>query len=618
MCGLVGIASKNHQENKYWLEKANKELIHRGPDSSGIWWSQNQKVGLAHRRLAIQDLSISGNQPMHFYDRKISIVFNGEIYNFKELRKELEILGHKFKSKTDTEVLLKAYTVWGKEMVKNLNGMFVFAIYDEIQNIIFIARDRSGEKPLYYYHEKDTIYFASELKALFSNKKLIKKIDYKYLDSYLSMGFVSGANTLISNFKKLPPANTLTFSILNGSIEVSPYWSLPKYSNRKVSLKNEEDLLLKLEDLLFSSVSKQLVADVPVGILLSGGLDSSMITALAVRSNTNIKTFNISFPGEKQYNESNHAKLIAKFFNTEHTELELSPASASLIPSLARQFDEPIVDSSMIPTSLLSNLVRKHCKVALGGDGADELFGGYEHYQRLLILKRYSSKIPNFALSLLGKFSEYFISPYQKGKNYLNFINYDLNKDVPLIAQYFEKQSREDIMGSSEYSFESEIERNLLISKSNDLLDRALRFDFIGYLAEDILVKIDRASMMHSLELRAPFLDHQLIEFAFNLIPSNLKASHKNKKILLKRLAKKILPSNFDFNRKKGFSIPLNTWLKGGEFKELFWDTLQSHDCLFNRSAIKDILKRQEKFNNLGEKLFALVFFELWRKSYNI
>jgi asparagine synthase (glutamine-hydrolysing) len=583
-----------------------------------VWWSDCGRVGLAHRRLTILDLSPLGHQPMHLAEAGLSIVFNGEIYNFADLRSELERLGHSFRSHSDTEVLLAAYHQWGTECLSRLNGMFAFALFDASRQRLFLARDRAGEKPLFYRLADGCLHFASELKALLAHPALPRRIDAEALDCYLAMGFVPGERCILQGYLKLSPAHAMTFDLNSGNARVWRYWQLPELEPGTATI-DEDALLDELESLLEDAVGRQLVADVPVGILLSGGVDSSLVTALAVRRSSQVRTFSIGFPGHGKLDETPHARLIARHFGTEHTELMAEPTSADLLPVLARQFDEPMVDSSMFPTFLVSKLVRQHCTVALGGDGGDELFGGYNHYSRLVRMQRRLGLVPHGLRQLVARGTEYFLPPGIKGRNYLQSLDVDLRHGLPLIASYFDATTRRRLLrGHPGHPLAAERIREARIPRHPDLLQRATRMDFENYLADDILVKVDRASMLNSLEVRAPLLDVRVIEFAFGKVPSRLKATENEKKILLKRLAQRVLPPEFDRQRKQGFSIPLADWLKAGPFRDVFWDTLTAGDALFHAPTLRSLLNGQDRGYSNGERLFALVQFELWRRCYRV
>ena len=595
-------------------------MRHRGPDDAGEWWSADGRIGLGHRRLSIIDLSPAGHQPMLDAAGELTIVFNGEIYNFSDLRRELVAKGHAFRSQSDTEVILAAYREWGTECLSRLNGMFALALYDSPRRQLFLGRDRAGEKPLFYALANGALRFASELKGLMADPALPRSIDPEALDCYLAMGFVPGERCILQGVKKLPPAHALTFNLDSGQSRLWRYWTLPELNPQAATDQaNEPALMDELETLLEDAVRRQLVADVPVGVLLSGGVDSSLVTAMAVRTAPRVKTFTIRFPGYGQYDETEHARLIARHFGTEHVELEAAESKVDLLPLLARQFDEPVVDSSMIPTYLLSRLIREHCTVALGGDGGDELFGGYGHYNRLLWMQRRLGWIPRILRLAVAKAAEGLLPVGFKGRNWLQGLEADLQTGLPLIASYFDRSSRRRLTAQGPGTLTSEDIRAQRIPSTPDLLQRATRMDFENYLAEDILVKVDRASMLNSLEVRAPLLDYRLIEFAFAKVPSRLKATPGGRKVLLKKLAGRVLPPAFDAQRKQGFSIPLAAWLRSGPWRDFFREVLSgSASSYFNRWEVARFLDGQDKGRANSERLFALVMFELWRREYRL
>jgi asparagine synthase (glutamine-hydrolysing) len=626
MCGFVGAAATTPLPCPDAVAAGAALLSHRGPDDSGVWHSPDGRVALGHRRLAILDLTAAGHQPMHDEAGALTIVFNGEIYNFAELRRELEAAGHAFRSGTDTEVILAAYRQWGTECVGRLAGMFAFSLFDGERRRLFLARDRAGEKPLFVHRSTGVLRFASELKALLADPALSRRIDPVALDCYLAVGYVPGDRCMLQGFGKVPPAHALTFDLDTGAERAWRYWAPPtpadgdgRRGGAGGADEADEELLDELEALLEDSVRRQLVADVPVGVLLSGGVDSSLVTAMAVRADPRIRTFTISFPGQAAEDETEHARLIARHFGTEHMELAAGPATAELVPALARQFDEPVADSSMIPTFLVSRLVREHCTVALGGDGGDELFGGYPHYSRLLWLRAGPGRLPGAVRRAVARGAEGVLPPGFRGRNYFQALGADPEHGVPLIMAHFDPGTRRRLMADhGPWATEGEGVLRERMARDGDFLARATRLDFENYLPEDLLVKVDRASMMTSLEVRAPLLDHRIIEFAFGKVPSRLKATAREKKILLKRLTARVLPAGFDRNRKQGFSIPMARWLAGGPFRELFYDVLRDPGCLFERRAVDALLQGQDRGRNNGERLFALVLFELWRREYGV
>jgi asparagine synthase (glutamine-hydrolysing) len=621
MCGIVGIAARNAVADRTWLALGRDTMRHRGPDDSGEWWSVDGCVGLGHRRLAIIDVSTAGHQPMRDVSGELHIVFNGEIYNFADLRADLIGRGHVFRSSSDTEVILAAYREWGTDCLGRLNGMFALALHDERRQQLLLARDRAGEKPLFYAIRGGSLCFASELKALMADRGVPRRIDPHALDCYLTMGFVPGPLCMLRGVQKLPPAHALAFDLRSAEARVWRYWELPEApvaAGAEVTC--EAALLDELEGLLEDSVRRQLVADVPVGVLLSGGVDSSLVTAMAARAAPRVKTFTIRFRGHDRYDETEHARLIARHFATEHIELDAGETTVELLPLLARQFDEPVVDSSMIPTYLLSRLVRRHCTVALGGDGGDELFAGYHHYNRLLWMRRRLGWIPRNLSRLLAAAGTAVLPVGFKGRNWLAGLETDLRTDLPLIATCFDRSTRELLMGAlGPWTTVAETIWKSRVSCVTDLLQRATRTDFENYLAEDILVKVDRASMLNSLEVRAPLLDYRVIEFAFGKVPACLKATSNARKVLLKKLAGRVLPPQFDRSRKQGFAIPLASWLQAGSWQTFFRDVLLGSDSvLLERREVCKLLDAQAKGLRNSERLFALTLFELWRREYGV
>ncbi len=621
MCGIIGIASDTILTDRSWLTVGRDAMAHRGPDDAGEWWSPEGRVGLAHRRLAIIDLSPAGHQPMQDVSNSLTIVFNGEIYNFRDLRRELASKGHRFRSNSDTEVILAAYREWGTECLSRLNGAFALAIHDSRQQQVFLARDRAGEKPLFYAHLGGTFSFASELKGLMANPALPRRIDPVALDCYLATGFVPGERCMLHGVNKLPPAHALMFDVSTGKSRLWRYWSLPDLDNASAVRQDDDQALVDdLEALMEDAVRRQLVADVPVGILLSGGVDSSLVTAMAVRTTPKIKTFTVRFPGYDKYDETEHARMISTHFGTDHLELDAADASVELLPLLARQFDEPMVDSSMIPTYLVSRLIREHCTVALGGDGGDELFGGYALHSRLLWTAQVAGRIPRLLRVPISRGATVLLPVGFKGRVWLQGLATDFRESVSLIAAHFDRPTRRRLMSAQgDWALESERIRAEHLPGSSDLLQRATRMDFENYLPEDILVKVDRASMLNSLEIRSPLLDYRIIEFAFGSVPSRLKTTPTSRKVLLRKLAARLLPSGFDQRRKQGFSIPLEPWLRTEPWQWYFRDVLLAPDSrLFDQSVVRSLLSGVAKGRANGERLFALLLFELWRREYKV
>ena len=519
MCGIVGIISLGEAINPETLSAMRDSMRHRGPDDAGLWRSADGRIGLGHRRLAIIDLSPGGHQPMVDASGQLCITFNGEIYNYRELRRELEARGHAFRTASDTEVILEAYRAWGTDCLQRFNGMFAFGLFDSEKRQLFLARDRAGKKPLFYYQTADQFLFASELKALMAHEGFPRFLDLEALNFYLAYGYVPGEKCILQGAHKLPPAHAMIYEVQHGGAKLWRYWSLPEAHPRDQA--PVEELTEELEAQLLDSVRLRLIADVPVGISLSGGLDSSLVTAMAARvSSKPVKTFNISFPGHGRYDEGPYARLVARHFGTEHRELVAEPATVELMPQLARQFDEPLADASMVPTYLVSRLLRQEVTVALGGDGGDELFGGYPHYNFLLKQEQYRHLIPAPVRKCAGAAVAHFLPVGLRGRNHLIGFSRELPWSIAHINLYFDAFSRERLLSPLiqhgwQAAASPEAYRAGLCQAGASPLYQATAADFQTSMAEDYLVKVDRASMLCSLEMRSPFLDHRLVEFAF-------------------------------------------------------------------------------------------------------
>jgi asparagine synthase (glutamine-hydrolysing) len=622
MCGIVGIASNRFKVEVDDLTRMRDTLTHRGPDDAGVWSSPDRCVGLAHRRLAIIDLTASGHQPMADENHGLCIVYNGEIYNYREIRGELEQAGYQFRTASDTEVILAAYRAWDLECLARFNGMFAFALYDRPRQRLFLARDRAGEKPLFFIHVAGRFMFASELKALMADPTVPRELDVTSLEYYLAYGYVPGERCILKGFQKLGQGQAIIYELKSDTIRHWQYWSLPPFQSSGQLL--SEELEEELDRLLLDSVRLRLIADVPIGILLSGGIDSSLITAMAARLTGNgVKTFTISFPGYGTYDEGPYARMVANHFGTDHTELAAEPASVKLLPDLARQYDEPIGDSSMVPTYLVSRLVRQYATVALGGDGGDELFGGYPHYswiQRQEQVRRY---IPSWVRIAIGHAAGTCLPVGFRGRNYLMGFMEDLQLSIANVNLYFDRATRTNLLRPLNrhgilLDGRPEAYRRALCDREQSDLRQATEADFRTTMVEAYLVKVDRASMMNSLEVRAPWLDHRLIEFAFSQVPDSLKATQAERKILPRRLARKLLPKTLDLTRKQGFSLPLASWLRG-EWGTFMQEVLEgSGQDLFEPKVVRSLLDGQRGGLANSSRLFALTMFELWRREYRV
>jgi len=620
MCGIAGIASREPIPDPELVTAMRETMVHRGPDDAGTWVSTDRRVALAHRRLAIIDLSPAGHQPMADSTGRLRITFNGEIYNYQALRKDLEAMGHRFRTASDTEVILEAYREWGTECLSRLNGMFAFCLYDNDARRVFLARDRAGEKPLFYRHAGCKLVFASELKALMVDPAFPREIDPDALNDYLAYGYVMGHRCIFTGVCKLVQGQAMTFELDTDAFRTWRYWTLPAPVSRPN--RDSAELLDELKRLFLDSVRLRMIADVPVGILLSGGMDSSLVTAMAAGISAKpVKTFTIAFPGYGILDEGPHARLVAEHFRTDHTELAAEMPGVELLSELARQYDEPIGDHSMIPTFLVSRLIRKHATVALGGDGGDELFGGYPHYNVIGRLSRYRNGVPAFARKLIGFSASRFLPVGTRWRNHLIGFKGDLHDGFAHVNMYFDAGSRRRLLSPAyrngmKTGSPPESEKAGSCTAGGSRLYEATALDFRTTMVDGYLVKVDRASMMNSLEIRTPFLDHRLVEFAFRELPDEMRATPTARKVALRLLGKRHLPPGFDFNRKQGFELPLAHWLKGkwGGYME---SVLEGSDPgLFDRRFLRNLVSAQRKGYANASRLFLLAIFELWRREY--
>ena len=624
MCGIVGFAGSHPLPDPQIIAVMRDGLTHRGPDDAGLWSSPDGLVHLGHRRLSIIDLTEAAHQPMAADETsRIVIVFNGEIYNFKEIRDELMAEGHVFRSRSDTEVILRAYEAWGTSCPERFNGMFAFCLYDRQQRRLFLARDRAGEKPLYYLHRPGSFLFASELKAIMADPSFARQLDPEGLRSYLAYGYVPGERCILRYAKKLPPGHAMTYDLTRDCLTVWRYWTLPDEVEKAGKGLSDADLTDELESLLRDAIRKQLVADVPVGILLSGGLDSSLVTALASQeASSPVRTFTVTFPGYDGHDEGPYARLVADHFHTRHLELEAEKASPDLLVELARQFDEPLADHAIVPTYLLARLIRRHAKVALGGDGGDELFGGYPHYGRLLKQEHLRPFIPAGIRRGLAGLAARWLPPGTAGRNHLIGYGAGLCRSIAHINVYFDASLRRQLLTpqvqDAAEGWQPEQDREGLCGTDHSPLRQAMEADFRSTLADGYLVKVDRSAMLASLEVRTPFLDYRLVEFAFRRVPNALKVRGGSRKILLRHLAARLLPKELDITRKQGFTMPLNAWLKG-DWGEFMGHVLgDASPDLFQPAAVACLLRRQEQGYANANRLFALSMFELWRREYKV
>jgi asparagine synthase (glutamine-hydrolysing) len=607
MCGIYGLLNPEGTSSES-VVAARDRLAHRGPDDAGLWMSPDGKVALAHCRLSIVELSSLGHQPMQSECGRYVVVFNGEIYNYVELRDELRRAGERFRGGSDTEVILAAYRRWGADSVARFNGMFAFAIYDRgtptESRRLFIARDRAGKKPFYYSQAGGRFEFASELKAMVSGNGL----SLRALNFYLALGYVPDEFCIRSGVLKLPPAHAGYFDFDSGKLTTWRYWRLPK--NTAAGDSDGESLAERAGDLLQDAVRLRLRSDVPVGVFLSGGLDSSLVAAAAQRvSGAGVKTFTVAFPGTS-HDESGYADLVARYLGSDHHTLKIPAPSFDTLDELAGKLDEPLADSSLIPSYLISKFTRAHVKVALGGDGGDELFGGYSDYQTALADAARLGWVPDGLLRRLGRLAG-LLPAGIRGRNRLYALQGGPFQSLIWGTPYFDIDLRRRILSRDARAVLNdsldEPERWLLslFHEGGDPVDAMTRTHFGSILADDFLVKVDRASMAVGLELRSPFLDTRLVEFAFGCIPWKWKVQGRESRRIERILAHRWLPSNLDLNRKQGFSIPLNEWLRTTGCQPV--EAVRSHlPPAINQEEVNRLIAGHRAGRANGGRLYAL------------
>ena len=632
MCGITGICDLTGAlDLKQEAKRMNDILYHRGPDGDGFYF--NDRLCLGHRRLSIIDLS-TGSQPMANSDQSLWISFNGEIYNFQKLKSELQQLGYFFQTKSDTEVILYAYEQWGEKCLDKLRGMFAFCIWDKKRQQLFLARDRLGKKPIYYYKTGRRFFFASELKAILQVTGMQREMNLKALSEYFIYHYIPSPHTIFENIKKLPPAHCMTVKIksddrLSSRLEfkVYRYWELSFNSDIGMSL---DDTIGQLEELLIEAVKIRLVSDVPLGAFLSGGIDSSAIVALMSRiQGQKIKTFSIGF-SETKKSEIEYARIIAEKYNTDHHEMIVDPDAIDILPKLAWQFDEPFADSSAMPTYYVSKIARENVTVILSGDGGDEAFAGYSRYAHY---KKFSwiEKMPAwFRKIVFGNLADFLPEGF-RGKGSLYNLSRNSLERYGEVVTFAPRNFIADLFSPNLYSqlpkqYQSGSEhygeyfgQYFYKDEQLDPLSRLMYLDINTYLPEDILTKVDRTSMLCSLETRAPLLDHKLLEFLAT-VPSHYKIQNNEKKFILKKVMEKYLPSKILYRPKMGFDLPVSEWFKS-DFNVFFYDTLFSKKCrdrgYFDHNLIHKIFETHQKRGfDLSANLWSLLFFEIWCQNW--
>ena len=633
MCGIVGFISPQREEDA--LKRMLAVQAHRGPDDRGVWIEEINSacVHLGHNRLAIQDLSSLGHQPFVSTCGHYVIVFNGEVYNFKAIRSELEKLGYQFRSQSDTEVILYAYQAWGMDALEKFIGMFAFAIVDSIKEKLFLVRDRAGVKPLYYYPKGKSFLFASELKSFHEHSSFKKELNREVLPYYFQFGYIPAPHTIFQQTHKLEAGHYLELNLKNLEYHLVQYWSVDACYEQEKFDKSETEIIDELEEILTDAVELRMVSDVPVGVFLSGGYDSSLVTALLSKHHSEkLHTYTIGFK-EKKYNEADHAKAVAQHFKTNHTEYYVAAKDMlQRVEQLPFYYDEPFGDSSALPTMLVSDLARKEITVALSADGGDEVFCGYSKY------------------FFLNKFSSIFSSDFKKlmvkslvnglGEKRIEQINSRLPKRVQQtnIRDKYSKLTRainansleEMFLEATSYVDQRAIQKLLTIeaktkyyhpfamSKGKNFLDEMMRVDYKTFMVDDVLTKVDRATMSVSLEGREPLLDHRIVEYMAQ-VPVAQKYKNRQGKYLSRQILYRYIPSAMVDRPKAGFQIPLISWLRG-DLRLLVEKHLDA-DCLDGDVFdIDEVLRLKQallegRSDNISIVWFILMY-QMWRERW--
>jgi asparagine synthase (glutamine-hydrolysing) len=620
MCGIAGFIAGDEMATVEKVRRMTDSIVHRGPDEEGVFTERN--VGLGMRRLSIIDLS-GGSQPIYNEDRSVVIVYNGEVYNFPDLRKDLESKGHSFYTHTDTEVVVHLYEEMGAGCISKLRGMFALALYDWNKQTLLLARDRLGKKPLHYAVVGNTLYFASEIKSILAVAPELAEVDLEGVLQYFYYGYIPDPRTAFKRIKKLPPGHLLEYQ--RGAIKVRQYWDVPTYGTNRP--KSEAAGLEELDHRLAEATRIRLISDVPLGALLSGGVDSSIVVALMARaSSAPIKTFSIGFKAE-QFNELPYARLVAERFGTDHHELIIDPDFQDTLEFLSRMMEEPFGDSSMLATYYVCRMARQHVTVALSGDGGDELFAGYDRYLGAIARRRYD-RIPQW----VGRFYRDHLHERLPAGTYGR--NLAWNASLAARDRYLDEISffpalqRERGLFSDEFLGQAEkLEDPWQLFRAyydkapaSDPIGRLLYLDTKTYLAGDILTKVDRMSMATSLEVRVPMLDHEFVEWVAAL-PMEWKLRGGARKYLLKRLAEKLgIPGELLHRRKQGFQLPLVDWMRKELKQELLQILLEPRTLqrgYFKPKAVRMLVDEHvsERRNRSG-LLWRLLILELWHRNF--
>lgn len=626
MCGIAGYIDLKHQVDLSLIENMTRTMHHRGPDGEG--YHLDGPVALGHRRLSIIDLT-GGKQPMADDSERYWITFNGEIYNFPDLRERLKKLGHQFATRCDTETILAAYKQYGANCVDHLRGMFAFAIWDNVEKSLFLARDRVGKKPLYYFSDGQCFIFASEIKALLQHPAISREVDPQAIADYFNYNYIPFPRTIFKSIKKLRPGYHLQVAVeLNGSLTLAEneYWDIRYTPEPDVP---EEEWCEALRDKISEATRMRMISDVPLGAFLSGGVDSSAVVAfMAQTQSAPVKTFSIGFK-EEDFSETQYARQVAKQFGTEHHEFIVEPDAVDMLPKLAWEYDEPFADSSAIPTYYVSKLAREHVTVILTGDGGDETFAGYRRYPWANDMHRYDV-LPDYLKKFLFGMPSSLLPEGVRGKGMLRHLScppFERYAGINTYGEssYLKKLFSDDLKSHLRGEFDKTYPDFSLMRhyydhcNVDDYLTRIQYLDTKIYLAEDILTKVDRASMLCSLETRAPLLDHEVLELAARM-PASLKIKGGETKYILKKALEPILPKNILYRKKMGFGVPLVHWFKS-DLVDYASDVLLSTEArqrgFFNPEQVSQVLEvHKKRGRDLSSRIWSLLFFEHWCQTW--
>ncbi|MCH2021235.1 MAG: asparagine synthase (glutamine-hydrolyzing) [Saprospiraceae bacterium] len=626
MCGITGFIDFKKNSEETTLRAMTNQLEHRGPDDLGLFYKTIDQacIGLGQRRLAILDLSQKGHQPMTF--KNWILVYNGEIYNFKEIAKDLQELGHFFESGSDTEVILKSFDQWGTQAVDKFIGMFAFVLYNQETNQIYVFRDRAGVKPLFYSIRDGLFLFSSELKSFHQHPKFCKEINFNSLSLFLQYNYIPTPHSIFKDTYKLAPGHYLQINLNNQDISTNKYWSVEDCYNKPKLDIGYTQACDELEKLMINAFSYRMISDVPVGAFLSGGYDSTAVLAiLQSQYSEKIKTFTIGYK-EQKYNEAKYAKQIAKYIGTDHHEKIISPADAKgILSKLPYIYDEPFSDNSVVPTLLVSQFARTKVKVVLSGDAGDEIFGGYDKFNRSISLTKYPSLIQSFLsgtmrlinpehIPILNK-SYNFATRYEKLHEIWKYKDYAYA--IKVISQFITESEAKRFLTMPVQEQKTYFDISGALNSTNDPLNKLLAIDYKTFLLDNNLAKIDRATMSIGLEGREPFLDHRIIEFVSRL-PGNYKIRNGSNKQILKDIVHRYVPKEMMDRPKIPFLAPLTEWFSN-ELKDFYYDYINEERIKKDGIFTSDIVKLRDSFfsgNINNQKLWNILVFQLWKEKW--